>query len=387
MENFNDGLPDTSAPVLTFDPFPEEKKGESAVPEKTEPLATEKPLWDESTLSPDERKMVEDFAAQIDVSNTTLIMQYGAGAQKKIADFSETALGNVRTKDLGEVGDLLADVVKELRGFDAAEESKGIRGFFKKNTDRLSVMKTKYDKAEVNVNRIVKAMEGHQIQLMKDSAMLDRMYEINKNYLKELTMYILAGKKKLNRLEQEELPKLIERSSRTGDMADAQAVNDFNAMCNRFEKKLHDLELTRTISLQMAPQIRLIQNNDIQMAEKIQSTLVNTIPLWKSQMVLALGIAHSGQAAKAQREVTDMTNELLKKNASMLKSASIETARETERSIVDIGTLKMTNEALISTLDEVMKIQQEGRIKRREAEAELVKIENDLKNKLLELRN
>jgi len=385
MDNFNDGLPDSTAPVLTFEPFPEEKK-EEPVLAKEEPPAAEKTVWDESLLSADERKMVDDFAAQIDVNNTTLIMQYGAGAQKKVADFSEAALGNVRTKDLGEVGNMLADVVKELRGFDAEEESKGIRGLFKKNVDRLSTMKAKYDKAETNVNKIVKAMEGHQIQLMKDSAMLDRMYEINKNYLKELTMYILAGKKKLQQLEQEELPKLVERSSRTGDMADAQAVNDFNAMCNRFEKKLHDLELTRTISLQMAPQIRLIQNNDIQMAEKIQSTLVNTIPLWKSQMVLALGITHSGQAAKAQREVTDMTNELLKKNASMLKTASIETARETERSIVDIGTLKMTNESLITTLDEVMKIQQDGREKRREAEIELAKIENDLKNKLLELR-
>lgn len=349
-------------------------------------MLEEKPAFDESMLSPEERKMVDDFAAQIDIGNATLVMQYGAGAQKKIADFSETALGSVRTKDLGEIGDLLTNVVRELRSFDAEEEVKGIRGFFKKNTDRLTTMKAKYDKAEVNVNKIVKTMEGHQIQLMKDSAMLDKMYEINKNYLKELTMYILAGKRKLQQLEQVELPKLIERSNRTGDMADAQAVNDFNAICNRFEKKLHDLELTRTISLQMAPQIRLIQNNDIQMAEKIQSTLVNTIPLWKSQMVLSLGIAHSGQAAKAQREVTDMTNELLRKNATMLKSASVETAREAERGIVDIETLKTTNESLISTLDEVMKIQQEGRVKRQEAEAELVRIEGDLKNKLLELR-
>lgn len=387
MENFNDNLLNTSAstPVLTFEPFPEEKK-EVPPTSKEAKLPEEKPAFDESMLSLEERKMVEDFAAQIDVGNATLVMQYGAGAQKKIADFSETALGSVRTKDLGEVGDLLTNVVRELRSFDAEEETKGIRGFFKKNTDRLTAMKAKYDKAEVNVNKIVKTMEGHQIQLMKDSAMLDKMYEINKNYLKELTMYILAGKKRLRQLEQEELPKLVERSTRTGDMADAQAVNDFNAICNRFEKKLHDLELTRTISLQMAPQIRLIQNNDIQMAEKIQSTLVNTIPLWKSQMVLSLGIAHSGQAAKAQREVTDMTNELLRKNASMLKSASIETAREAERGIVDIETLKTTNESLISTLDEVMKIQQEGRVKRQEAEAELVRIESDLKNKLLELR-
>ncbi len=385
MENFNDELLNSSAPKLTFDPFPEEKK-EAAVKKEETALKEEEPVFNESMLSLEERKMVDDFAAQIDIGNATLIMQYGAGAQKKIADFSEVALGNVRTKDLGEVGDLLTSVVRELRSFDAEEESKGIRGFFKKNTDRLATMKAKYDKAEVNVNKIVKTMEGHQIQLMKDSAMLDKMYEINKNYLKELTMYILAGKKKLQQLEQEELPKLMERSRRTGDMADAQAVNDFNAICNRFEKKLHDLELTRTISLQMAPQIRLIQNNDIQMAEKIQSTLVNTIPLWKSQMVLSLGIAHSGQAARAQREVTDMTNELLRKNASMLKSASVETAKEAERGIVDIETLKITNESLISTLDEVMKIQQEGRMKRQEAEIELGRIENDLKNKLLELR-
>lgn len=385
MENLQDELLDSSAPTLTLEPFAGEKE-EVSVMEKEEPAQVEKPAFDESMLSEEEKTMVDNFAQQIDISNASLIMQYGAGAQKKIADFSETALGNVRTKDMGEVGDLLAGVVRELRGFDAEEESKGFLGFFKKNSDKLTAMKAKYDKAEVNVNKIVKAMESHQIQLLKDSAMLDKMYEINKNYLKELTMYILAGKKKLAQLEQEELPKLIARSNRTGDMADAQAVNDFNAMCNRFEKKLHDLELTRTVSLQMAPQIRLIQNNDIQMAEKIQSTLVNTIPLWKSQMVLALGIAHSGQAAKAQREVTDMTNELLKKNASMLKTASVETAREAERGIVDIETLKQTNESLISTLDEVMKIQQEGRAKRQEAEAELGKIENDLKNKLLEMR-
>lgn len=385
MENLQDELLDSSAPTLTLEPFAGEKE-EVSVVGKEKPVQVEKPAFDESMLSEEEKTMVDNFAQQIDISNASLIMQYGAGAQKKIADFSETALGNVRTKDMGEVGDLLTGVVRELRGFDAEEESKGFLGFFKKNSDKLTTMKAKYDKAEVNVNKIVKAMESHQIQLLKDSAMLDKMYEINKNYLKELTMYILAGKKKLAYLEQEELPELVERSNRTGDMADAQAVNDFNAMCNRFEKKLHDLELTRTVSLQMAPQIRLIQNNDIQMAEKIQSTLVNTIPLWKSQMVLALGIAHSGQAAKAQREVTDMTNELLKKNASMLKSASVETAREAERGIVDIETLKQTNESLISTLDEVMKIQQEGRAKRQEAEAELGRIENDLKNKLLEMR-
>lgn len=374
---------DAPMPTLTLNPFAEE---ETQVVETTQPKEEEKPVFDDSMLSEEEKKMVDSFSQQIDVSNAALIMQYGAGAQKKIADFSESALGNVKTKDMGEVGDLLTGVVRELRGFDAEEESKGFFGFFKKTSDKLTSMKAKYDKAEVNVNKIVKAMESHQIQLLKDSAMLDKMYEINKSYLKELTMYILAGKKKLAWLEQEELPKLIDRSNRTGDLADAQAVNDFHAMCNRFEKKLHDLELTRTVSLQMAPQIRLIQNNDIQMAEKIQSTLVNTIPLWKSQMVLALGIAHSGQAAKAQREVTDMTNELLKKNASMLKSSSIATAKETERGIVDIETLKQTNESLIATLDEVMKIQQQGKEKRKEAEAELGRIEQDLKNKLLEIR-
>ncbi len=383
MDNFNDELLQSSTPTLTLTPFPEEKEPLAA---ESTALQEKKTVFDDSMLSPEERRQVDGFAAQIDVSNASLIMQYGVGAQKKIADFSETALNNVRTKDLGEVGDLLTGVVKELKGFDAEEESKGIRGFFRKKGDQLSAMKAKYDKAEVNVNKIVKVMESHQLQLLKDSEMLDKMYEINKNYLKELTMYILAGKKKLHILETEELPGLVERSERTGDLADAQAVNDLNAMMNRFEKKLHDLELTRTISLQMAPQIRLIQNNDIQMAEKIQSTLVNTIPLWKSQMVIALGIAHSGQAAKAQREVTDMTNELLKKNAAMLKSASIETAKEAERGIVDIETLKATNESLITTLDEVMKIQQEGREKRQEAELELGKIENDLRNKLLELR-
>jgi len=379
---------ESSAPTLTFEPFPQTEQAQptelsEAVQAQTE---EQKPVFDESLLTPEEKKMVDDFAAQIDVSNATQVMQYGSGAQKKIADFSETALNNVRTKDLGEVGDLLTGVVRELKSFDAVEESKGIKGFFKKNTDKLATMKAKYDKAEVNVSKISKAMEGHQRQLLKDAAMLDKMYEINKNYLKELTMYVLAGKKRLKDLEQNELPKLMARAQYSGDMVDAQAVNDFNAMCNRFEKKLHDLELTRTVSLQMAPQIRLIQNNNIQMAEKIQSTLVNTIPLWKSQMVLSLGISHSSQAAKAQREVTDMTNELLRKNASMLKSASIETARESERGIVDIETLRITNESLITSLDEVMKIQQEGREKRRAAEAEIAKIENDLKQKLLELR-
>ena len=296
------------------------------------------------------------------------------------------ALENVKTKDLGEVGDMLAGVVTELKSFDEEEEEKGIFGFFKKGGNKLANMKAKYDKAEVNVNRICDALEGHQIQLMKDIAMLDKMYELNTTYFKELSMYIAAGKKKLQDVATTELPELEAKAARSGLPEDAQAVNDLNALCNRFEKKIHDLELTRTISLQMAPQIRLVQSNDTVMSEKIQSTLVNTIPLWKSQMVLAIGVENSSRAAKAQREVTDMTNELLRKNAEKLKLATVETAKESERGIVDIETLKATNESLISTLDEVMKIQQEGKEKRRTAEAELNRIENELKQKLLEIR-
>lgn len=366
-------------PTLTFEPFAEEKTLEK----KEEIIETQ--TIEEPVLTVEEQQMVDDFANKIELSNSNLILQYGAGAQKKIADFSETALGNVKTKDLGEVGDLLTDVVKELKGFDAEEEKKGILGFFKKTKQNISSMKMKYDKAEVNVNKICKVLEGHQVQLLKDVAMLDKMYELNKTYFKELSMYILAGKKKLTQVQNEELPALVEKSKQTGLPEDAQAVNDLAGLYNRFEKKIYDLELTRTISIQMAPQIRLIQNNDTLMAEKIQSTLVNTIPLWKSQMALALGVAHSGQAAKAQREVTDMTNELLKKNATTLKMATIETVKESERGIVDIETLKQTNESLISTLDEVLRIQQEGREKRREAEAELYKIENELKEKLLHI--
>lgn len=376
-------LEDAPAPTLTFEPFQE-----------AEPLATvepaaaaveEKPILDESNLSPEELKMVDSFAAQIDINNSNMILQYGAGAQKKMADFSESALNNVRTKDLGELGDMLSGVVTELKSFDAEEESKGFLGFFKKSSNKLEGLKAKYAKAETNINTICQTLEGHQIQLLKDVAMLDKMYELNKTYFKEISMYILAGKKKLADVQAKELPILTQRAQRSGLPEDAQAVNDFNAMINRFEKKLHDLELTRMISIQMAPQIRLIQNNDTLMAEKIQSTIVNTIPLWKSQMVLALGVAHSQQAASAQREVTDMTNELLKKNAETLKMATIETAKESERGIVDIDTLKKTNENLISTLDEVMKIQTEGRQKRAEAEVELNRIENELKNKLMTL--
>ena len=366
------------APVLTLDPFGETK--EEVVEVKEEQVE------ELDVLTPEEKKMVADFAAKIDLRSSNAILQYGAGAQKKIADFSESALENVKTKDLGEVGDMLAGVVTELKSFDEEEEEKGIFGFFKKGGNKLANMKAKYDKAEVNVNRICDALEGHQIQLMKDIAMLDKMYELNTTYFKELSMYIAAGKKKLQDVATTELPELEAKAARSGLPEDAQAVNDLNALCNRFEKKIHDLELTRTISLQMAPQIRLVQSNDTVMSEKIQSTLVNTIPLWKSQMVLAIGVENSSRAAKAQREVTDMTNELLRKNSEKLKLATVETAKESERGIVDIETLKATNESLISTLDEVMKIQQEGKEKRRTAEAELNRIENELKQKLLEIR-
>lgn len=367
------------APVLTLDPFGDTK-------EEVVEVKEEEKIAELEVLTPEEKKMVADFAAKIDLRSSNAILQYGTGAQKKIADFSETALENVRTKDLGEVGDMLAGVVTELKSFDEEEEEKGFFGFFKKGGNKLANMKAKYDKAEVNVNKICDALEGHQIQLMKDIAMLDKMYELNTTYFKELSMYIAAGKQKLQDVAETELPELKAKAMRTGLPEDAQAVNDLNALCNRFEKKIHDLELTRTISLQMAPQIRLVQSNDTVMSEKIQSTLVNTIPLWKSQMVLAIGVENSSRAAKAQREVTDMTNELLRKNAEKLKLATVETARESERGIVDMETLKATNEALISTLDEVMKIQQEGKEKRKTAEVELNRIENELKQKLLEIR-
>lgn len=381
-----------AASLLTLNPFEEMAKAPKA-PETEYGLTQEKNIsdsqskpavFDESILTPDERKAVNDFVNQIDLNNSTVILQYGAGAQKKIADFSETALSNVRSKDLGEIGELLSGVVYELKKFDE-EEEKGFLGIFKKSGNKISSMKAKYDKAEVNINKICHVLEEHQIQLLKDTAMLDKMYDLNKNYFKELSMYILAGKKKLERVKAEELPRLMAAADKSGFPEDAQAVNDFIALCDRFEKKIHDLELTRMVSIQMAPQIRLVQSNDTVMSEKIQSTLVNTIPLWKSQMVLALGISHSTQAAQAQREVTDMTNELLKKNAAVLKMATIETAKEAERSIVDIETLKQTNESLISTLDEVMKIQAEGRQKRKEAEEELRRIEGELRDRLLQM--
>lgn len=344
----------------------------------------EKEIGDESMLSEEERRMVDDFANQIDLTNSNAVLQYGAGTQKKIADFSEDVLGNVKTKDFGEVGEALTGVVAELKGFDA-EEEKGFLGLFKKSSNKLTAMRARYEKAEVNINKIVKVLEGHQVQLLKDVALLDKMYELNLTYFKELSMYILAGKKKLAQTRTVDLPAALKKAEESGLPEDAQAARDLDAMCQRFEKKLYDLELTRTIAMQTAPQLRLVQGNDTQMVEKIQSTIVNTIPLWKSQMVIALGVAHSTQAAQAQREVSDMTNELLKKNAEALKLATVETARESERGIVDMETLRATNASLIATLDEVLKIQQEGRQKRQEAETEMYRMENELKQKLLSI--
>lgn len=372
----------TVTPTLTFEPLQEQAP--VAEVKKEEPA---KPEMDDSILSEEERKIVDDFARQIDIRNSAAILQYGAGTQKKMADFSEDALGKVRTKDLGEVGDLLENVVTELKNFDAEEERKGIMGFFKKGANKLEAMKNKYSKAEANVNKIVETLEKHQIQLMKDAAIMDKMYALNLNYFKELSMYILAGKKKLEEIRSTELPQLMAKAQASGLPEDAQAAKDLDSLCERFEKKIHDLELTRMIAVQTAPQIRLVQGNDTLMAEKIQSTIVNTIPLWKSQMVIALGVAHSTEAAKAQREVTDMTNALLQKNAQTLKMATIEAAKESERGIVDIETLQKTNESLISTFDEVMNIQREGREKRRAAEAEMYRLEGELKQKLLQINH
>ena len=369
----------STTPTLTLDPF-------QAQEQKKPPVAQqEEAALDDSVLTEEERRMVDSFAQQIDLTNSALVLQYGAGTQKKMADFSESALENVRSKDLGEVGDLLSGVVTELKSFDE-EEEKGFLGFFKKASNKIESMKAKYAKAEENVNEIVKALEKHQVQLMKDTALLDKMYELNLTYFKELSMYILAGKKKLAEVRGTQLAQLTQKAQMSGLPEDAQAARDLESMCLRFEKKIHDLELTRMISIQTAPQIRLVQNNDTQMVEKIQSTIVNTIPLWKSQMVLALGVEHSAQAAEAQRQVTDMTNELLKKNAEKLKMATVETAKASERGIVDMETLKATNESLISTLDEVMNIQREGREKRAAAETELRNMETELKNKLLQIQ-
>ncbi len=368
------------APSLTFEPFSQPEVMDSTALAKEE----EAPKIPEVVLTPDEQKMVDDFASKIDITNTQMVMQYGAGSQKKIADFSESALNNVRTKDMGEIGQMLTSVVTELKDFNE-EEEKGFLGFFKKSSNKLENMKIKYDKAEANINKICKVMEDHQVTLLKDAAMLDKMYDLNLNYFKELSMYILAGKQKLAQARTVELPALLRKAEQSSLPEDTQAANDYASMCERFEKKIYDLELTRTISMQMAPQIRLIQSNDTAMSEKIQSTLVNTIPLWKSQMVIAIGLNHSSEAARAQREVTDMTNALLKKNAETLKTATIETARESERGIVDIETLTATNQTLISTLDEVLKIQEDGRAKRRSAEAELGRIEDEMRKKLLEV--
>lgn len=380
FKQFAQSTPD--APSLTLEPELESAT-ELVIPEEA---SLQQPKIAEPVLTAQEQKMVADFAEKIDVENTTQILQYGAGTQKKMADFSDAALVNVRTQDLGEVGDLIAGVVGELRGFDA-EEEKGLFGFFRKQTNKLESMKNRYAKAEVNVEKISDALQQHQVRLLKDSALLDRMYEQNLAYFKELTMYILAGKQKLQEIREGKLRDLEATAKATGLAEDAQAAKDLADKCNRFEKKIHDLELTRAISIQTAPQIRMIQNNDNVMVEKIQTTLMNTIPLWKNQMVLALGIAHSTEAAQAQRQVTDITNALLKQNAEKLHMASVETAKEAERGIVDIETLKKTNAELIQTLDDVMKIQAEGRAKRLAAESEMAKMENDLKVKLLQIRD
>ena len=379
MEDFKK----TIVPRLTLEPDLVEKP-QLAVAEET---ALQQPQVEEPALTPQEREMVAQFAAKIDVENTAQILQYGAGTQKKMADFSDAALANARTQDLGEVGDLIVSVVGELKGMDADEEKKGFLGFFRKQADKLETMKSRYAKAEVNVEKIADALEQHQVRLLKDSALLDKMYEQNLAYFKELTMYILAGKQKLQEVRTGKLQELEQQAKASGLAEDAQAAKDLADKCARFEKKIHDLELTRVISIQTAPQIRMIQNNDNVMVEKIQTTLMNTIPLWKNQMVLALGIAHSTEAAQAQRQVTDITNALLKQNAEKLHMASVETAKEAERGIVDIETLKKTNAELIQTLDDVMKIQAEGRTQRLAAEAEMAKMENDLKAKLLQIRD
>ena len=377
----------TATPTLTFDVAPETK--EAPAPAASSELAEQAadPAFSENNLTPEELQMVNEFSQKIDLHNTQAILQYGVGTQKKMADFSEAALNNVRTKDLGEVGNMLSSLVIDLKSFDVTEQDKGFKGLFKKSSNKITSMKAKYDKAEVNVNNVCTALENHQVTLMKDIALLDKMYAVNLTYFKELSMYILAGKKKLEEVRNGELAAAVAKANASNLPEDAQAAKDLQSMCDRFEKKIHDLELTRMISIQTAPQIRMVQNNDTLMAEKIQSTIVNTIPLWKSQMVLALGIEHSAQAAKAQREVTDMTNELLRKNADILKTATIDTAKESERGIVDLETLKHTNESLISTFDEVLKIQTEGREKRRNAEAEMQRMEDELKKKLLEIRN
>ena len=371
-----------AAPSLSFgEPEPEAAQAQEAAVQVQAPPQQEP---EEAVLTPEELKMVDAFVKQIDITNTQAVMTYGVGTQKKMADFSEKTLESVKTKDLGEVGGMITSLVTELKNFDVEEEEKGLFGFFKKGTNKMQEMKTKYSRVETNVETISKELEKHQIQLMKDIDLLDRMYELNLNYYKELSMYILAGKKKLKEAREKELAELQQKAQRSGLPEDAQAASDFADKCDRFEKKLHDLQLIRTVAMQTGPQIRMIQSSDSVMAEKIQSTIVNTIPLWKSQMVIAIGVEHANKAARAQREVTEMTNQLLKKNADALKTATIETAKESERGIVDIETLKHTNEMLISTMDEVLTIQSEGKQKRIEAEAELAGIESQLREKLLQ---
>ena len=377
--------PDTAAaaeiPTLTLTPEAPATPAAPEVKKEVEPV-----VLDDSMLTEQERAAVNEFSKKIDVRDTNQVLQYGAAAQKSVASFSESALANVRNKDMGEIGEDLSRLVVELNGFGAQEEKKGLAGLFKKTGNRIETMKAQYSKVEANVDKIAQNLENHQITLLKDVAMFDQMYELNLKYYKELTMYILAGKKRLADVRAGELEELRKKAEQSGLAEDAQAYNDLVSMCDRFEKKLHDLELTRMVSIQMGPQTRLLQNNDTLMIEKIQSSLVNTIPLWKSQMVLALGMEHSRQATAAQNAVTEMTNELLKKNADTLKMGTIATAKEAERSVVDIETLQHTNEQLISTLDEVARIQKEGAAKRKEAEAELGRIEGELKQKLMELR-
>lgn len=387
-DNQTPNFEEIPTPKLTLDPMPgDDTQIVEAVTLETNLANTEKnealPSLDDS-LTEEEKLQVEQFSQQIDLSNSQQILMYGAGAQQKMASFSETALEKVRTQDLGEAGELIAGVVVELRNFDA-EDEKGFLGFFKRGANKLASLKARYDKAEANVNQIVKALEGHQVTLMRDAAMLDKLYDLNLSYFKELTMYLIAGKKRLEEVRAGQLSELRAKAQASGKTEDAEAVQKLEAACNRFEKKLSDLDLTRTIAMQTAPQIRLVQNNEMLMIEKIQTTLVNTIPLWKSQMVLALGLANNEAALKAQSAVTDMTNELLRKNAEKLKQSTTEVARESERGIVDIETLRAVNDDLIQTFDEVMQIQEEGRLKRAEAEAEMRKMEAELKEKLLEV--
>lgn len=373
-------------PTLTLEPFAQETKPVTAEPEKPVPTAEDEIEAEEKNFTEEEKRQIDAFSEQINVRDHTVILQYGAAAQQKLADFSEKALENVKTQDLGEVGDMLAGVVAELKTFSEDEEPKGLFGFFKKSENKLEKMKARYDKTEVNVNKICDALEEHQVRLLKDTAVLEEMYKLNTTYFKELSMYILAGKKKLKKVQNTDLALLVQKAQTSNLPEDAQEAKDLGNYCDRFEKKLHDLELSRMVSLQTAPQLRLIQNNNTLMIEKIQSTLVNTIPLWKNQMVIALGLEHAAQAAQAQNAVSDMTNQLLRKNAEALHTATVQTARESERGIVDIETLKETNAKLVQTLDEVLQIQAEGRQKRRAAEAEMEKMEGELKQKLLELR-